>query len=240
MIDELKIDIADKYVVFLDILGFESYLTKDLSRSLVDHYLFFYQKISESLDLTRCVEKWIIGDSSYLLFNSFKDGMIFSKNMMESCIQSIKMVSNDSDFEPFLLRGALTYGKVISVNDKNGINYLATAAKRAYELVEGKKMKGAKFVIDRSLLDRIDSLGFLTNVDFDVGYKRSEYFEFLWPRNYLEKLTKEECVKIIQTILSLIDGVEKKVKVQYTSTLKILLKAIKKTKYSDLYSKYVS
>jgi hypothetical protein len=218
----LRENLKDKYVAFIDVMGFSNLVNK----GNIDNLESYFSKITDVLDRIRVdkesIESFLISDSIILIAPDTIDGL-------KQLLAAIRRIQSALLWRKILLRGAVSYGQIYYNADKNIV--VGKGFIKAY-LLESEAIF-PRVIIDPSIIkknsqDKADFL-FLIN-----GTK--EY-------NFEERLvySKSDFSKIVDDGI-FIDYANKTIqKEEINGSIKKIYEVISENLYGEqkLYSKYV-
>lgn len=158
---DLRGNIENKYVAFLDVMGFSNLV----NRNNIENLESYFEKITEVLDKLKNdkedIESFIISDSIILLAPGNTSGFI-------QLLWAIRRIQSAILWRKVLLRGAVSYGEVYYNSKRNiivGKGYI-----RAY-LLEQEAIY-PRVIIDPSIIKQIstDKTSFLKRINKTLDY----------------------------------------------------------------------
>jgi hypothetical protein len=219
---DLKINLTEKFVAFIDVMGFSELVNSGNVNNLQAYFL----KITQVLDKLRIsknkVESFLISDSIILIAPPGLDSL-------KQLLNAIRSIQSALLWRKILLRGAVAYGEVYYNAQKNII--VGKGFIRAY-LLE-KEAIYPRIIIDPAIIKLVslDKIGFIRTINNTLEYNFEKRLIYI-KSNF--SLIKDDGI--------FIDYANKIIKQKsINGNLKEIYKTIVKNLYSDqkLYSKYV-
>ncbi len=185
----LKQNLQNKYVAFLDVMGFSN-LVYSSRVDILESYFDRIIEVLEELKIEKAnIQSFQISDSIILICpDSPKD--------FKNLILAIRRIQNSLLYKKILLRGAISYGKVYYNSIKNiivGVGYI-----RAYKLEQEAKFP--RVIIDpiivkhiandrQSFIDTINAKDDI-NIDSRYIYERGKYSTILDDAIFIDYATR--------------------------------------------------
>ena len=191
--------VDEKFVAYIDILGFKDMVSKNDAGSKIKS---FYQSIHDLWKKMNFVEDNQIKQIEGLVYS---DSLIIyttndSNESLVKILDFIRKLYKISLFEHrTMLRGGLAKGE-FKVRDTVGFNnlqkyqFFGKAFIDAYELENGKGIKGCRFVFESSINDILERNGFQQQYPAKKLEEPDEICDFLWINK--EDLTKDNNKKL--------------------------------------------
>ena len=218
----LEKNLQDKFVAFIDVMGFSSLVNKDNVADLESYFL----KVTEVLDKIRVdkgeIESFLISDAIILIAPSGLKGL-------KDIILATRRIQSALLWRKILLRGAISYGQVF-YDRKDGI-IVGKGFIKAY-LLEQEAVY-PRVILDPSIVKIIadDKAGFIRTIQKGVG---NEYDDRLIYEKSKFSLINDDCIFIDYANKSILQ-------LSVNNNIKKVYETISKNLYGDqkLYSKYV-
>lgn len=218
----LKENLKDKFVAFIDVMGFSNLVFKGSVENL-DSY---FSKITDELASIRTdkakIESFLISDSIILIAPEGLDGL-------KQLITAVRRIQSALIWRKILLRGAISYGQVY-YNAQNNI-IVGKGFIRAY-LLEQEAVY-PRIIIDPSIIKKVadDKIGFLKLINGSLEYKFEN--RLIYTESEFSKITEDGIF---------VDYANKTVKKdELNNNIKKIYETIVENLYTEqkLYSKYV-
>lgn len=218
----LKDNLQDKFVAFLDVMGFSNLV----NRGSVNNLESYFEKITEVLDKLRedkeDIKSSIISDSIILIAPDNLKGFI-------QLLWAIRRIQNAILWRKILLRGAVSYGQVYYNQDRNiivGKGYI-----KAYLLEQEANFP--RVIIDPSIIRKIsnDKTAFLKQINKSIEYTFEN--RLVYTKSEYSQI-KDDCIFVDYANTAIL-------KESLNGNLERVYEVILENLYSEqkLYSKYV-
>lgn len=218
----LKDNLQDKFVAFLDVMGFSNLV----NRGNTDNLESYFEKITEVLDKLRedkaDIKSLIISDSIILIAPSGLKGFM-------QLLWAIRRIQSTILWRKILLRGAISYGQVYYNKERNiivGKGYI-----KAYLLEQEATFP--RVIIDPSIIKQIstDKTAFLKLINKSIDYTCED--RLIYTRSKFSEI-KDDGIFVDYANKSIL-------KETINGNLKKVYEVIVENLYSEqkLYSKYV-
>ena len=157
---------TEKWVLFLDILGFEAYIGDDKkSEEFAKKILHTFKELTKCVkELSKVVDHDIKHKHKFIEISQFSDTFVISSTKFAP-VRKVAIIIQQVLLEGNLLsRGAITYGKVFH----NGSQFIGPAITRAYNLEKSEAIY-PRVIIDPKCEDKVYDRPHIRK-DFDGYY----------------------------------------------------------------------
>lgn len=158
---KLKENIKDKYVAFLDVMGFSNLVNKGRVESLESYFSRITDVLDELKDDKADIESFLISDSIILIAPN-------NIEALKQLLTAIRRIQSSLLWKKILLRGAVSFGQIYYNSQKNIV--VGKGFIKAYLLEE--EANYLRVIIDPSIIKQIadDKTDFLIKINDSEDY----------------------------------------------------------------------